>query len=99
MERTDLPIAADYWPVLPGARLSHDEADRYQAHPNTCYDGRGDWVCTREQYHPLPHVALSGTRVCAVWDQRWFGEKSRYTEHAGRPVPVDSVLHVSNVRG
>lgn len=91
-----MPIPTDYWPVTPGTLLASAEADRYQRPGDTadvCFDGRSDWICTREVDHELPHVAMSGRRVCAVWDQQFYGSK-----HQDGPVPLTSVGHYPNAR-
>jgi hypothetical protein len=93
MERSDLPISADYWPVVPGERLSSTTAQLYEVPENVCYDGRNNWVCTRRRDHELPHVAMSGFTVVGVWDQQWYGDRS-----ARRPQSIITTAHYPQTR-
>jgi hypothetical protein len=88
VERKDLSIAVDYWPVVPGERLELDVQRYYEVTQNVCYDGRGNWVCTREARHELPHVAMAGYTVVGVWDQQWYADR-----HSVDVLPLSSVTH------
>lgn len=75
-----------HWPLLPGAQIPNDQLDVY-ARSNAdgrCDQRRNGWICTREEEHSLPHVAVGGS-VVAVWDQSW------YWDTQGDPTPTHEV--------
>lgn len=62
-----------HWPYLPGEPVADGDLDLYalSRHRGRCNQRRNGWICTRQEEHSLPHVAVGG-RVIAVWDQSWY---------------------------
>jgi hypothetical protein len=68
---TQLPLSVQDWPLKIGGQTPSEYCVDYD---RWCRNHRGNWSCTRERNHPLPHVASDGSRTCAIWDQQYYGD-------------------------
>jgi hypothetical protein len=70
-DETKLPLSVQDWPVTVGGRTP---SNYFTTRSSWCNDMRGNWRCSRQGNHELPHVASDGYTTLAVWDQFHYGD-------------------------